>query len=67
MPDPTYPEVTVALTGLDGNAFSVVGAVSTALRREVSPEAADAYAHAAMNSPSYDALLRHAMETVNVC
>ena len=62
-----YPDVTVRLsTGVNGNAFAIVGAVASAIRREVSGEAADEYRREALDSESYDALLRHAMSTVNV-
>jgi hypothetical protein len=64
--DITYPDVTVQLTGEDGNAFAIIGRVAKALRREVSPEAASQFSAEAMNQPSYDALLRLAMSTVNV-
>lgn len=62
-----YPNVTVQLSsGVNGNALAVVAAVGRALQREVSREAADEYRRAALNSESYDALLNHAMVTVNV-
>lgn len=61
-----YPDVTVQLTGRDGNAFSIVAAVSGALRRQIGSEAADTFAAEALNQRSYDALLRHAMATVTV-
>lgn len=63
---PTYPDVTVRLTGQDGNAFAVMGAVSAAIRRAHGSAAASAYSAEAMESDSYDALLRHAMQTVKV-
>ena len=63
---PKYPNVCVKLIGEDGNAFSIIGAVNRALRREVSREAAAEFMHEAMRQPSYDALLRFVMETVEV-
>ena len=63
---PTYPHVTVQLTGQDGNAFMIIGLVAKALRKQVSPEAAKQFTNDAMNSGSYDDLLRLAMGTVNV-
>lgn len=66
MSTPTYPDITVQLSGQDGNAFAIIGAVSKAIRREVGSEEAAAYSAAAMDTPSYDALLQHAMATVNV-
>lgn len=64
--DVKYPEVTVKLSGRDGNAFAIIGRIEKALRREVDAEAAAKYVEEAMTSDSYDALLRHAMRTVNV-
>jgi hypothetical protein len=63
---PTYLDVTVQLVGRDGNAFAIIGAVSAALRREVSPEAASQFTRAAMDCGSYDELLRLTQSTVNV-
>lgn len=34
---PKYPNVTVQLTGNDGNAFAILGAVKTALRKAKVP------------------------------
>lgn len=62
-----YPDVTVHLSsGVNGNAFVIVGVVARAIGREVSREAADEYRREALSSESYDALLAHAMSTVNV-
>lgn len=69
MPDtsqPTYPDVHVRLSGTDGNAFMLIGKISGALRREVGPDAANQFAHDAMDQASYDDVLRLAMNTVNV-
>ena len=33
MSEPKYPKVVVQLTGKDGNAFAIIGNVSSALRR----------------------------------
>lgn len=72
-----YPEIEVQLTGGDGNAFAIIGAVSKAIKREgvaagyfvdsaEAYRAAEAYSAEAQQSESYDALLQHAMRTVNV-
>lgn len=61
-----YPEVEVQLTGEDGNAYAIIGAVSRALERQVSHEASSEFKTAAFESESYDALLRLAMTTVSV-
>jgi hypothetical protein len=62
----TYPDVTVQLTGQDGNVFNIIGQVAKALRRQVSREAADAFTKEAFQSDSYDAVLQLAMRTVEV-
>lgn len=59
-------DITVRLTGKDGNAFAIMGEVRKALRTaKVPQEEIDAYQKAAMNG-DYDNLLRVTMETVNV-
>ena len=66
MPETRYPEIDVQLTGEDGNAFAVMGAVSKALKRNgVSPEEVDKYMKESM-SGDYDELLVTAMNWVNV-
>lgn len=61
-----YPDVTVQLTGRDGNAFAIISAVQGELRRQVSQAAADEYVGAVTRSGSYDELLRYTMTIVNV-
>lgn len=65
MSGPRY-DVTIRLTGTDGNAMMIIGRVGAALRESVGPEAAREYAGAAMDCGSYDELLRFTMSTVNV-
>lgn len=61
-----YPEVEVQLTGNDGNAFSIMGAVSKALRRGgATKEEIELYMTESM-SGDYNNLLRVAMRWVNV-
>ena len=61
-----YPEITVQLTGNDGNAFAVMGSVKKALRRaNVSADEISEYIKQSM-SGDYDNLLRVAMEWVVV-
>lgn len=62
----TYPDVTVQLTDRDGNAFAIIGAVSSRLRREVGATESSAFAEEAMQAESYDELLQFVMRTVNV-
>ena len=61
-----YPNVTVQLTGQDGNAFAIMGAVSKALRRaDVHKSEIDKYTAESMEG-DYDALLMTAMKWVDV-
>jgi hypothetical protein len=61
-----YPEITVKLTGKDGNAFAIMGAVRRALHQASVP--ADEVAEYTKQSTSgdYDNLLRVAMSWVTV-
>jgi hypothetical protein len=63
---PTYPDVEVQLTGLDGNVFVIISAIASALRRQVSRAAADEWTRVAFDCESYDAVLRLALSTVSV-
>jgi hypothetical protein len=61
-----YETVTVKLVGNDGNAFSIMGAVSKALRKAgASQDEISDYMIESM-SGDYDNLLRTAMKWVNV-
>jgi hypothetical protein len=63
---PRYPEIEVELIGRDGNAFAILGAVRTALRRGgVAPEEINEFMAEAM-SGDYDHLLATVMEWVEV-
>jgi hypothetical protein len=60
-----YPEIFVQLSGQDGNAFAIMGAVANALKRnDVAKEEIDEYLADAM-SGDYDNLLRVSMEWVD--
>ncbi len=64
--DVKYPEVEVQLTGEDGNAFAILGAVRAALRRAgVSRDEIEKFMAEAM-SADYNHLLRTCMRWVNV-
>jgi hypothetical protein len=63
---PTYPHVHIQLTGADGNALAIIGAVARALRRDAGPDAATTFTTAAYACGSYDELLYLAMTTVDV-
>jgi len=60
-----YPEVTVRLLGQDGNAFFILGKVSTALKKAGHKDAAEKYMEEA-TSGDYDNLLRVTMQYVTV-
>lgn len=66
MENPKYPEIKVQLVGLDGNAYSIMGRVSAALKEAgISKEEIDEY-YAESTSGDYDHLLRTATEWVSV-
>lgn len=61
-----YPEIHVQLTGQDGNAFAILGAVKRELRKaKVSKEEQDLFMEEA-TSGDYDHLLQTTMEWVEV-
>lgn len=61
-----YPEIKVQLTGTDGNAFAIMGAVQNALRKAgVAQTELDAY-YLESTSGDYDNLLQTAMRWVSV-
>jgi hypothetical protein len=61
-----YPEIKVQLVGLDGNAYSIMGRVSAALKEAgVSKEEIDEY-YAESTSGDYDHLLQTAIKWVSV-
>lgn len=63
---PKYPEIFVQLTGNDGNAFAIMGAVQSALRKaNVSADEISGYIRESM-SGDYNNLLRTAMDWVEV-
>jgi len=66
MANTTYPDITVQLSGTDGNAFSVIGKVKKAIRSAEGSDAARRFSEQAMQSGSYDELLQFCMSTVNV-
>lgn len=61
-----YPNITVQLTGKDGNAFAVIAEVSEALKNAGLVNEAKKFTQDAFQSESYDELLQLCMETVNV-
>lgn len=66
MTETRYPDIHVQLTGRDGNAFAVLGAVKTALKRGGAPQAdIDAFFEEA-TAGDYNHLLATAMAWVDV-
>ena len=67
VPEVKYPEVEVQLSGQDGNAFMIVGRVSSALKAAGVPSSErEAFSNEAFNSGSYAELLQVVMRTVTV-
>lgn len=62
---PKYPEITVQLSGEDGNVFSIIGRVSKALRRGGAEDVSE-FQRLAMESESYNAVLQLCTEWVEV-
>jgi len=65
-PKVLYPEVSVQLTGRDGNAFSIIGEVNRQLRRAGHVEALEPFMAEATAAESYDQFLQVVMKTVSV-
>jgi len=66
MTTPKYPDISVELTGQDGNAFAVLGAVKKAMRRaDVPHDEIQEFLDEAV-SGDYDHLLQTVMATVEV-
>ncbi len=61
-----YPEITVQLTGKDGNAFAIIGACLQAMRRAKLPQEERNKFQAEATSGDYDHLLATCMEWLNV-
>ena len=63
---PKYPDITVRLTGKNGNAFNILGICLRAMRRAgFSQEERDAF-YAEATSGNYDHLLAACLECFNV-
>jgi len=66
MTEPLYPEISVQLSGEDGNAFAILGNVKRAMQRGGLPkEVIDQFREEAM-SGDYDNLLSTCMRYVTV-
>jgi hypothetical protein len=66
MSEPKFPNVTVTLSGHDGNAFAILGTVKKAMHHaNVSQESIDEFLKEAKSS-DYDHLLQTCFKYVNV-
>jgi hypothetical protein len=63
---PKYPDITVQLTGTDGNAFAVLGKVSRALRQAGVPDDERQAFMAEATQGNYDHLLQVVWQWVDV-
>jgi hypothetical protein len=63
---PKYPDITVPLTGEDGNAYSILGRVNHALRQAHVPDDERQAFLAEATQGSYDELLQTVMHWVEV-
>lgn len=64
--EPKYPDVFVQLSGNDGNAFAILGAVQAAMRRAGIDRSEQEAFIAEATSGDYDALLRTCARWVEV-
>lgn len=65
MTEPKYPDITVQLTGRDGNAYSIMGRVARELKRADVPDSEIKEYYTESQSGDYNNLLRVAMRWVN--
>lgn len=63
---PKYPEISVQLTGEDGNAFAIMARIGKALQRNKVPQEQIETYYAESMSGDYDHLLQTAMRWVSV-
>ena len=63
--DVKFPKIKVKLTDEDGNVFSIIGRVSSHLKRAGHVEAASEFTKLAMKQKSYDDVLQLVMKWVN--
>jgi hypothetical protein len=64
--DTLYPDIEVTLSGIDGNAFSILAAVQRGLRNGGVDQAEVERFYAEATAGDYDALLRTCMKWVTV-
>ena len=63
---PKYPDITVLLTGMDGNAYAILGRVNRALRQAQVPDDERQTFMQEATAGDYDALLQTVMRWVAV-
>ena len=63
---PKYPDITLPLTGEDGNAYAILGRVSRALRQAHVPDAERQAFMAEATQGDYDQLLQTVLRWVEV-
>ncbi|NOR80556.1 MAG: hypothetical protein GQ529_06930 [Methyloprofundus sp.] len=64
---PIYPNITVKLSGRDGNIFSVLGTVSASLRKNKVPEAEiDKFTTEALDASCYHTAIQVCFSWVNI-
>ena len=63
---PKYPDITVQLSGRDGNAFAIIGRVSQALRRNKIDNTTIEQFQQEATSGDYDNVLQTCMKWVDV-
>ena len=66
MPQPLFPEVVVRLTGIDGNVFVILGAVTLAMREASLPEEDINAFFKEATAKGYSHVIQTAMKTVSV-
>jgi hypothetical protein len=64
--NPRFPEISVRLSGVDGNAFAVMGAVGKALRRAKVPAPVIEMFYEEAKAGDYDHLLATCVKWVSV-
>ena len=63
---PRYPDVVVRLSGVDGNAFNLLGLTAATMRAAGYGDAVDSFLAEAMGSGTYNEVLQTIMRWVQV-
>ncbi len=62
---PRYPDITVDLSGVDGNVYAIIGAVYNAIKEGGLHKEAQQFKRQCFKAGSYDEILQLAVSTVN--